>query len=508
MKIGDLFRRHKALWAILAVSLAVRIALVLRGGQFYYADEGRYLRCFYFLRHLADRDPRAAIDQILGTSEHVGFVIAGLPAAIVHIVYLGIHRLPETVPNVVGTAWVSGLCFTVPSVILIALVYAISRKAGATSAEAILAAFLFACSNAMFYFCRHFLSYDIAMALALFALWLDMAEKTSIWRSLRCGFLVGIALMTYNGYWIFCAIVLAMHVLYRVPNVAAAVKRAVPAALGAICLPVFLEAVSILLGKFPYLKEMASFSGTETQGDFREGAVFPFVYLWYTEHALAIVWGVATLLALYFYFKTEKSQRSPFILLCLAAVVATYLLLALPSVALEKITVTGRAVRQMIPWLSISSAYGISRAFQPGSRYRVALAAVCAALAVQAGFNMSHPFQMHFPSEIQQIVHSRYGEVNYYVTFNGPDDLNAGRPPASSPYVLVNAEFLQPLLSLKAPISGDVVISMPHPYFYTPYQYEGLSPRERDLLLQGDYSMRLIRLPTPLGNSQQSANRP
>jgi hypothetical protein len=175
---------------------------------------------------------------------------------------------------------------------------------------------------------------------------------------------------------------------------------------------------------------------------------------------------------------------------------------------LEKITVTGRAVRQLIPWLSIASAYGISRAFQPGSRYRIAVAAICAALAVQAGFNMSHPFEMHFPLEIQQIVHSRYGEVNYYVTFNGPDDLNAGRAPASSPYVLVNAEFMQPLLSWKAPISGDVVFSAPHPYAYKPYQYEGLSPRERDLLLQGDYSMRLIRLPAPSGNSQPPANKP
>jgi hypothetical protein len=188
--------------------------------------------------------------------------------------------------------------------------------------------------------------------------------------------------------------------------------------------------------------------------------------------------------------------------------VATYLLLALPSVAMEKIVVTGRAVRQFIPWLCLVSGYGISRAFKPGSRYRIALAAICAALAVQAGINMSHPFEMHFPAEIQQIVHSQYGEVNYYVTFNGPDDLNAGRPPVSSPYVLVNAEFLQPLLSLKAPISGDVVISMPHPYSYKPYQYEGLSHRERDLLLQGDYSMRLIRLPTQPGNSQKAANQP
>ena len=407
-----------------------------------------------------------------------------------------------------STTWVSGLCFAVPSVVSIALLYAISRKTGATSAEALLAAFLFACSNAMFYFCRHFLPYDLSMALALFALWLNIAEKPSLWMSLRFGLIVGIALLTYNGYWITCAIVPSIYVLYRVPNAAAAVKRAVPAALGMISLPALLNLVSILLGKEPYLSKMARFAGTETYGDFRLGAVLPFVYLWYTEHALAFVWAVGTLLALYYYCKTDNSRRNPFILMCLAAVLAIYGSLALPSVAMEKITVSGRLIRQLIPWLCFASAYGISRAFHQGSRYRIALAAVCAALVIQAGINMSHPFQQRFPADIQQTVHSQYGEVNYDVTFNGPDDLNAGHIPASSPYVLVNAEFLYPLLSWKPPISGDVVFSVPHPYAYKPYQYEGLSQRERDLLLQGDYSMRLIRRPTQSGNSQQSPNQP
>jgi hypothetical protein len=122
--------------------------------------------------------------------------------------------------------------------------------------------------------------------------------------------------------------------------------------------------------------------------------------------------------------------------------------------------------------------------------------------------NMSQPYQQRFPADIQKAVHAQYGEVNYDVTFNGPDDLNAGHVPASSPYVLINAEFLYPLLSLKAPISGDVVFSVPHPYAYKPYQYEGLSQRERDLLLEGDYSMRLIKRPAQTSSSPQSPNRP
>lgn len=249
MSFVDLFRRRKALCAILAISAVTRIALALKGGQFFAPDELRYLRCFVFIHKLALFDLRGVTDQVLGTPDHVGFIFTGVPAAIVHIAFLGIRGLPETQSSVVATAWVSGLCFTVPSVISIALVYAISRRAGAELAEALMAAFLIACSTAMFWYCRHFLPYDISMALALFALWLGIAEKPTLRASLSCGLVVGIAGLTYNGYWVLCAVVLAFHVLYRVPDLAAAVKRTVVAALGAISLPAVLIAIPILLGR-------------------------------------------------------------------------------------------------------------------------------------------------------------------------------------------------------------------------------------------------------------------
>jgi len=386
------------------------------------------------------------------------------------------------------------------------MVYAISRRAAATSAEALLAAFLMACSNAMFYYCRHFLPYDLSMALALFSLWLGIAEKTTRWVSLRCGLILGIAMLTYNGCWITGAVVLAFHVLYRVPSAAAAVERAVLAALAAISPLAVLTAMSVLLGKEPYLSLMRRFAGAVNQGDFREGAVFPFLYLWHTEYAVALAWAATTLLALW-YCRTEDWRRRPFIPLCIGAIVATYGLLVLGSVGLGVFVVMGRSVRQLVPWLCFTSAYGIARAFHQGSRYRIALAAICVGLVTQAAYNMSHPFRQRFPAEVRQAVHSRYGNVDYDVSFHGPPVDGSQASPFST-YVLVNAQMLYPLLSWKAPFSGDVLFSVPHPYAYPPYQYEGLNPRERDLLLQGDYSMRLIRRSPQPGNSQQSPKRP
>jgi hypothetical protein len=517
INVGHLLRRRKVLWAILAISLVARIALVLKGGQFFAPDELRYLRCFSFLHKLALFDLGGIFDQVLSSPDHVGFILAGAPAAVFHIAFLGIHRLPETQSSVVATAWVSGLCFAVPSVISIALVYAISRKAGAAPGEALLATFFMACSNAMFYYCRHLLPYDLSMALALFALWLGIAEKPTLWVSLRCGFIVGMAMMTYNGYWALCAIVLAFHVLYRVPNGAAVVARAVGAALGAMSLPAILVAISILVGK-PYLSQLRDFAGADhLQGDAREGAVVPFFYFWYTEHSLALVWAAATLLALWYCWKDHRRKHS-FVPLCLGALGASYGLLVLASVGMGAFPVFGRMARQLVPWLCFASAYGVSRAFHEGSRYRIALATGCAALAIQAGFNMSGPFRMHFPLDVRNAVYARYGAVAYDFSFNGPendisfvpdlDNTSERQISESSAYVLVNAEVLYPLVSLKEPVSGDVVFSVPYPYTFRPFQYEGLSPQMRDLLGKGDYSMRLIRRSTHSDNAKESPNQP
>jgi hypothetical protein len=488
--IEDLGRHQKALYALLGISLVIRLILVLHGGEFYYPDEYRYLRSFALLDKLSHFNLRDVCDYVLGEIDHNGSIFTGLPAALVQNAFIAIRGLPPTQSSVFETVWLSGLFFAIPSVISITLVYAISRRAAATSAEALLAAFLMACSNAMFYYCRHLLPYDSSMALALVALWLGLSEKPTTSASFSCGFIAGLAVMTYYGYWITGAVVIAIHVFYGVPTAVAALKRAVPAALGAISLPIALNVSSTLFGKAPFLSEMGKFAESVKQGDFREGDVLPILYLWDTEHALALTWAAATLLALWYFCKDNR--RPSFVVFCIATILATYGLLVLGSVGIGKFVVYGRLVRQMIPWLCFTSAYGIARLFQQGSKYRNALVTGCIALVIQAGWNMSYPLRQVFPADVRRTVDAQYGSVNYDVSFNGP--VMDGSPNSvPSPYVLLNAQFLYRLLSWKAPISGEVLFSAPHPLAYRPYQYEGLDPRKRDLLQHGDYSMRLIR---------------
>jgi hypothetical protein len=65
----------------------------------------------------------------------------------------------------------------------------------------------------MFYYARHLLPYDAALALGLVALW--CAVGSSRRDSLMCGAAASAAFITYNGYWLLVATVLLLHVCTR-----------------------------------------------------------------------------------------------------------------------------------------------------------------------------------------------------------------------------------------------------------------------------------------------------
>jgi predicted membrane-bound mannosyltransferase len=190
---------RRALWALLAVSAALRVALVFGGGQRFFPDENRYLRCFILLRHLEHGDLGAATDFVLHTPDHTGFLAVGLLPALPQRALLYALGLVPDKPAIDATAWLPALFFACASLAAIVLVGAIARRCGAGERESLLAALLMACSSVMFYYSRHFFPYDAALALALWALWLGLSEGPGFARSLLVGLVAGAAFMTYNG---------------------------------------------------------------------------------------------------------------------------------------------------------------------------------------------------------------------------------------------------------------------------------------------------------------------
>src|SRR5262249_39405352 len=156
-----------------AVSLFLRVALVLAGGQRFWPDEGRYDRSRDAVEALRDGDARGAVSA-LAKPDHLLFGVLGLVPAAVEVLTGPDDRIPA-------------LFFTLFSVGSIALLFVLVRRLGESEGTALLAALLFAASTTQLYGVRHLLPYDAAMAIALGAMVVAARQGASPGEAFLCG---------------------------------------------------------------------------------------------------------------------------------------------------------------------------------------------------------------------------------------------------------------------------------------------------------------------------------
>src|SRR5204862_6279117 len=123
--------------ALLLFSLALRLGLVARGGQRYFPDENRYLRAFILMRHLREGDLAGGVDYVLQNADHTGFLFVSLGPALVQEALLRASGWPPTRESIDDTLWIPAAVLSVSSLVCVALVHAIVRRAGGDEAEAL-----------------------------------------------------------------------------------------------------------------------------------------------------------------------------------------------------------------------------------------------------------------------------------------------------------------------------------------------------------------------------------
>ena len=503
--MGHFCKQHKALLVLLAVSWAVRVILVLQGGQHYWQDEHRYMRTWSVLLRLSQANFAGILDYVLQTPDHTGFILVGGLPAVIQYITLWLLGLPVEESIVENTMWVAAIPLSLASVANIGLTYAVARRAGADKREGLIAAFMMACASTMFYYARHLLPYDSAMGLALAALWIALDARPSFKMSITCGVVTGLAYLTYNGYWPTALIVLIIHALYGQQSGSGVIKRGLGVGLGFVALPGLLTLVSLARPIKPYGMAVAEF-GRKTgigmpQAGLAEGWSLPWAYLWHAEHGLLLVWvlGAGTV-----FWLSGKRWRPAYTrgLCWLGAAVGIYLLMVLGSTGLSMFPFLGRHARQMVPFLCLMTAcvvtYCAADWWLKNRRWLV----VILVFVLQAVLNFRQPLTLQFPNAIVHRVIATYGHVTQDATVAGRETTSGDAAVAgdsdrdvSSRYVLLNAlntRYLFPVQGVKAPPYGKVLFSVPNPMQFLPYQYEGFSPMQRWLLRSTDLSIRLI----------------
>jgi hypothetical protein len=454
-------RLSRTLLGIVAVSLVLRVWLAFLGGQDFWPDESRYQRAQYVVYHAARGEWSQAATWLFSHADHLLFHWWGLPPA------LWEHFFGR---NLSLAAAYYGLFSTA----CIYLVWWVARRAGAGDREALIAAFLAACANSLFYYSRHLLPYDVGLALLLLALGHGLGEDS--WRrSFRTGVIAGLGFLTYNGYWLLGGCVLVLHVLARAASWRRALIRAAWAGAGLI-LPIVIIVLSAKSLGFDLIKGYRESAGTITQGDFHLGYRVIGEFLWQAERGLLMVWLLGLLAGLWFGFR-ERGGRG---IWWLGAVLFLAGGLVLFSDILPKFVVYGRIARTFVPFLCLLTAWSAGQLAAVVAIPRRAWAGAATVIAAMAAWNFSTPLRQVFPADFMRVAH----------------ELAFARQKVEGwgAYKLLFADSLWGRdLRVDLP-AHDVLLRRSHPLQYRPYQYEGYSRRQRKEINTHDVSMRLVRL--------------
>ncbi len=453
------------LLGVLAVSVLLRFVLVLSGGQNYWPDEVRYDRSRVAIDAIWNGN-WASARQALSQADHLLFGVLGL--------------LPASLERLAGAdARIPALFFALFSVASILLVYGVMRRLGESERASCLGALLLAVATTNFYYSRHLLPYDAAMALGLCSLYAGLRDPPSLRSSVLCGLLSCAAFLTYNGYWLLACFALLSHVLRGPRTWRSCWRRAIAAACASALPLVAIFGADAAAGGH-LLRDWVTFSHTALQGRYAEGWSLPFAYLWQAEHSMALLWAISLLHAVW---RLIQGERAKVFILGVAGIGVLYGGLVLMSVGLEKMVVYGRQARQLVPFACILTAGALERIWTAEPRRHLAVAAVLTALLAQAAVNFYQPLTQVFPAEFRRLA----------------EEARAG---GDAPTLLLFAAHIYPTPSPVPAAAGRVLFARRHPLQFLPYQYEGYTPEERAALRGADIRMRLVvAVPTPPGEA-------
>jgi len=450
-----------ALVVILGLSLCLRWALAFSGGQLYWPDEERYLTVRVGVAAAVAHD-RDGVARAFDEPAHVLFkVIAVLPAAV------ELLRGDDT--------RIAAMFFALFSVLNVWLVALAARRLDAGRTVSFVAASLFAMSTSFFYYSRHLFPYDVATTFALLALVVGSAHPAGWRQSVGCGVLAACAFLAYAGYWILGGAVCVIHVC-DASNVRNGVRRALLAGVGLLGT----LAVTLLIyrvGGASPVDKLIAFASDADQGNIAEGWRLPWEYLWHSEHGLLLLWLVCLLWCAVAW---RDVARVRVVRAGLLGVVFTYAALVSFSVVLDEFAVYGRLARQIVPFFCLLSASVTIRAWRAcPDRQRTPLTLVAVlVLVIQATLNFNRPLRQEFPRE-----------------FLLRAEAAVARAGAQEP-AIVYAHHLFPTPKPFTMAPGSVIVAQAaHPLQFLPYQYEGFTPNQRDVLRSSDIRMRMILPP-------------
>jgi hypothetical protein len=246
---------------------------------------------------------------------------------------------------------------------------------------------------------------------------------------------------------------------------------------------------------------MRAFSGTVTQGEFKEGPSLIVNYLLESEGVFFILLLSGIFCALFTRFKKRtmsfadhSTQRLFF--LCLIVILLNCALLALGSAVFHKFVVYGRLVRPMVPFFCMAAAIGWRIGLRHISRKDFKIAALASLVLVATFHSLSSLYEIHqvnFPLPYFAEMRAKFGMFESVSCLGSKEKIAPIFPKGT--LVLINPIFIYPPIekTLITP-EGEILSQAKHAMGFRPYHLEGFLRSERELLRSQDLSFKLIRV--------------
>ena len=447
------FTRDWVVVSVLLISLILRWILILRGGQYFNSDETRYEVARDAARLVWQGQFGEALRQFTLSPEHLGFKLIGIIPALVE---------PVVGPNLVLPA----IFFSLFSVINLYLIYLLSRRQ-AFSDESLYALFLAASCLSLLYYSRHLFPYDMAMSFGLLALYIGFGNSQTVRSSLLCGSLSFLCFITYNGYWALAGFAMLANILMNGGQFNRVLRKTILVA-ASFLLPLLLLIAVMWWSGANMISAYRLFATTITQGSFSEGLSVPFEYFWHTEHAVFLILGAFSLLAILSPFQDSQPSTK----LWAGGILFIYVCLVIPSM-LQYFVVYARLARQLIPFLALLAAQGLVQMENRVPDRRKITKVVLAVIAIQAALNYADWYHLSYPREFAAEAQARFPEFEF-----SSKRLAFGAPVICqhNGYIIENAKFYVTPPESVPQVSGKLLLSALHPANFLPYQYEGDPP--------------------------------
>jgi hypothetical protein len=283
-------------------------------------------------------------------------------------------------------------------------------------------------------------------------------------------------------------------VFYQTRNSKECVFRGAMIGVGSL-LPIYmLLVIGLVSGSSRVISNFVHFLDTAKQGGFREGWSLPWEYLWHSEHTLLLIWLICLVIALVLLLKKKLSGQK-YVIYWIAASLVIYSIFIFGSTVFEKFVIYGRFARELIPFFCLIMAFSVYRFRDIFLKHRVFSVLGILFLIIQATFNFYPPIVQKWPKDFYNNVNQVYGKVYRDAAVLGPsikNDIKLDRNKKN--LVVLNIDFLYPIIEQKPGYSGKLLMKENHPLAYWPYQYEGWAPQERKILRASNLSMELIEV--------------